>query len=39
MVGRIEHCGNGWCHFSVDKREGYIRTSDIWGVSDGETVD
>ena len=39
VVGRIEHCSNGWCHFSVDKREGYIRTSDIWGVSDGETVD
>jgi SH3-like domain-containing protein len=39
VVGRIEHCKNGWCKFAVDKREGYIRTSDIWGVNDGEVVD
>jgi SH3-like domain-containing protein len=39
VVGRIEQCGNDWCHISVGKRAGYIRTSDIWGVSDGETVD
>ena len=39
VVGRVEHCGNGWCYFEIGKREGYIRISDIWGVSDGETVD
>ena len=39
VVGRIEHCSAGWCHIAVGKREGYIRTSDIWGVSEGETVD
>ena len=39
VVGRIEKCRNGWCHMQVGSREGYIRTSDIWGVSDGETVD
>ena len=39
VVGRIEKCRNGWCHFAIGKREGYIRTSDIWGVSDGEVVD
>jgi SH3-like domain-containing protein len=39
VVGRIEHCGNGWCHIAVGKREGYIRTSDIWGVGEGEVVD
>ena len=39
VVGHIEHCGNGWCHIAVGKREGYIRITDIWGVSDGETVD
>jgi SH3-like domain-containing protein len=39
VVGRIEHCKNGWCKFGVDKREGYIRTSDIWGVNEGEVVD
>ncbi len=39
VVGRIEHCGNGWCHIEIGKRGGYIRISDIWGVSDGEAVD
>jgi SH3-like domain-containing protein len=39
VVGRIEKCRSGWCHITVGKREGYIRTSDIWGVSDGEVVD
>jgi len=39
VVGRIEKCRNGWCHIAIGKREGYIRTSDIWGVSDGEVVD
>ena len=39
VVGRIEQCGNGWCHIKIGKREGYIRTADIWGVSDGEAVD
>ena len=39
VVGRIENCSAGWCHIAVGKREGYIRTSDIWGVSEGETVD
>lgn len=39
VVGRIEHCSNGWCHIAVGKREGYIKTSDIWGVSDGEVLD
>ena len=39
VVGRIEKCREGWCHITIGKREGYIRTSDIWGVSDGEVVD
>ena len=39
VVGHIEHCSNGWCHIAIGKREGYIRVSEIWGVSDGETVD
>lgn len=40
VVGRIDHCkGNGWCRIEIGKREGYIRTSDIWGVSEGEVVD
>ena len=39
VVGRVEHCGNGWCHIAVGSREGYIRIADIWGVSEGETLD
>jgi SH3-like domain-containing protein len=39
VVGQIEQCRGGWCRFKVAKREGYIRTSDIWGVNDGEVVD
>ena len=31
--------GDGWCRIEIGKRDGYIRTSDIWGVGDGEVVD
>ena len=39
VVGRIERCRDGWCHITIGKRDGYIRTSDIWGVGEGETLD
>ena len=38
-VGSIDHCRNGWCHVEFGKREGYIRTSDLWGVGENEVVD
>ncbi|GAA3892291.1 hypothetical protein GCM10022276_09270 [Sphingomonas limnosediminicola] len=38
-VGRINKCSGGWCHAQFGKREGYIRTSDVWGVGEGEVVD
>lgn len=39
VVGRIDKCkGDGWCRIAVGKNEGYIRTSDIWGVGDNEVV-
>jgi len=38
-VGRISKCNDGWCHVEFGKRDGYIRTSDIWGVSEGEVVE
>jgi SH3-like domain-containing protein len=39
-VGRISKCkGDGWCRIEFGKKEGYIRTSDIWGVGDNEVVD
>jgi len=39
VVGRISKCSDGWCRIEVGSRRGYIRTSDIWGVSDNESVD
>ena len=39
VVGEIDKCrGNGWCRIAVGKKEGYIRTSDLWGVADNEIV-
>jgi len=39
VVGRIDKCASGWCRIAVGKRQGYIRTNDIWGVSENEVVD
>jgi len=39
VVGRIEQCRGGWCRIAVGRREGFIRTSDIWGVAPNEIVD
>ena len=39
VVGRIEKCANGWCRITIGKRRGHIRTTDIWGVGEGEQVD
>jgi SH3-like domain-containing protein len=39
VVGKIAKCRDGWCRMTIAKREGYIRTSDLWGLSDRETVD
>ena len=39
VVGRIDKCGNGWCRVEIAKRQGYIRTSDIWGVGENEVLD
>jgi len=40
VVGRIDKCkGDGWCRIEIGKKEGYIRTSDMWGVGDNEVVD
>ena len=38
VVGRISKCSEGWCRIEIGNRRGYIRTSDIWGVSQGEVV-
>ncbi|MEO8547264.1 MAG: SH3 domain-containing protein [Sphingomicrobium sp.] len=38
VVGRIDKCSGGWCRIAVGKRQGYIRTSDLWGVGESETL-
>ena len=39
VVGRISKCASGWCRIDIGNHRGYIRTSDIWGVTDNEVVD
>jgi SH3-like domain-containing protein len=39
VVGRISRCADGWCHFDVGGRGGYLRVDRIWGVGRDETVD
>jgi SH3-like domain-containing protein len=39
VVGRIDKCRDGWCRIEIGKREGYIQTGDLWGVSESEVVD
>lgn len=39
VVGRIDKCAEGWCHIAVKRREGYVRTIDVWGVEENETVE
>jgi SH3-like domain-containing protein len=38
-VGRIDKCSPAWCRIAFGNRQGFIRTSDIWGVSANEVVD
>jgi len=38
-VGHIDKCKNGWCRISFGKRDGYIETSQLWGVGENEVVD
>jgi SH3-like domain-containing protein len=39
VVGRLEDCRSGWCRIKIGKREGHIRTADIWGVTNSEEVE
>jgi len=39
VVGRIDKCAGGWCRIAVGKREGYIHTADLWGVTPEEQID
>jgi SH3-like domain-containing protein len=39
VVGRIDKCRAGWCRIEIGERDGYIRTTDVWGVSQNEVLD
>jgi SH3-like domain-containing protein len=40
VVGRISKCrGDGWCRIEIGNKQGYVRTSDLWGVADNEVID
>jgi SH3-like domain-containing protein len=39
VVGRIEQCRAAWCRIKIGKREGFIRTTNIWGVGQNEQLD
>ena len=39
VVGKIRHCAEGWCEFSVAGKTGYIETVSLWGVGPREVVD
>jgi SH3-like domain-containing protein len=38
VVGRLSKCSNGWCRIEIGKKDGYMRTSDLWGVGSTEVV-
>ncbi|HMI41834.1 MAG TPA: SH3 domain-containing protein [Sphingomicrobium sp.] len=39
VVGRIDKCDGNWCHIAIGKRGGFIAQKDLWGTSEGETLD
>jgi SH3-like domain-containing protein len=38
VVGRLSRCADGWCHFDVRGRSGFIPVDRMWGVEPGETI-
>ncbi|HEY0269740.1 MAG TPA: SH3 domain-containing protein [Sphingomonas sp.] len=39
VIGRISHCGAGWCRINVLGREGYVEIAHLWGIAPDETLD
>ena len=39
VVGRLSHCGRGWCHLDVRGQGGFVETNRLWGVDPDETFD
>ena len=38
VVGRISHCGGGWCRLDVKGQAAFVAVDGLWGVEAGETV-
>lgn len=38
VVGRISHCGGGWCRLDVKGQAGFVEVGSLWGVDAGEVV-
>lgn len=38
VVGKIDHCRDGWCEIDVNGRAGFIETRHLWGVAQDEKV-
>lgn len=34
VVGRLGDCDDGWCEFTVGKREGWVRQESLWGAGE-----
>jgi SH3-like domain-containing protein len=39
VIGKIRHCSEGWCEFSVASKAGYIQVGGLWGVNAREAID
>lgn len=39
VVGRIVECVPDWCRVSLDGTRGWVSTSAVWGVKEGEIVE
>ncbi|WP_375270202.1 SH3 domain-containing protein [Sphingomonas sp.] len=38
VVGRLSQCQSGWCRFDVHGQAGWVETSRLWGVEQGEVL-
>jgi SH3-like domain-containing protein len=38
VVGKVSHCGAGWCEFDVHGKVGFIPVTAIWGVDQNESI-
>jgi SH3-like domain-containing protein len=39
VIGRLSHCGNGWCKLDVKGQGGFVEEDRLWGVDPGESFD